>query len=753
MFTEVFMTVSIILYVLFSALIIGLAVLGFTKGTVHGAVCVLRTLASALLAFLFVRLIALIIPADKILAIVSGAMSNGSGAITAAAVSLIGAAIFSVILPFIFGILFLLFFVVLIAPSRALTRLINKKIEAAKAANREKSLPEDTRSLSAFPADKVGGATVRVIDAFLIAVFVLMPFSGIFYTLSDGIDSVLEAAEKYELEISDSVDISEIRDEISDKTSDVGDNLFMRLSYSAPMKSFYSVVGASKGSDFKNGNELDQTLKLCSKLVCLTADLDDYGSSQIDAVNSIGTYVSQSYFHSIVAANLVSEVSSELIESSSSELNDSPFSAVLMPLIYGLKNSTPENIGPNLTTFSVIAAEIIDSGVLSDMDNAENMLANEDFLVIVITSVLENEHLRDTTAEMINSSLCDIILKINENASISDMKVLVTSENFENIDVKAEAKVIAHVISTSYKASSVFMDEFVMSNPDVYDSMKRLGAALDDARESKILSEIMDSFVLSVVGSSKLTNSPDKLTAIVNAHLGDEGLSYENLFSSTASLMKIFESSKNSEKDDAVVSISVALEQLTSTLDPVTSQILKEFVSAAPELFYNSTADGDVTDAETEESGGQKLVNLFISKLISGEITDDDYDREAKALDYAVRLVTMKDSDGISSVKDVYGTSDGMNEMITLFIDSKITADAITELAYDEHGNLNQDALNIAADFDSEDERVFIAESESIYREKAAQDDTDISTIRSNLIAVASIFGMDITENIDSWNN
>lgn len=70
-----------------------------------------------------------------------------------------------------------------------------------------------------------------------------------------------------------------------------------------------------------------------------------------------------------------------------------------------------------------------------------------------------------------------------------------------------------------------------------------------------------------------------------------------------------------------------------------------------------------------------------------------------------------------------------------------------------KHGNLNQDALNIAVDFDLEDERVFIAESESIYREKAAQDGTDISAIRSNLIAVASIFGMDITEKIDSWNN
>lgn len=749
------MTVSIILYVMVSILIIGLTALGFSKGTVYGAVCVLRTLASALLAFLLVRLIVLIIPADKILAIVSGTVSSGSGAVTAAAISLLGAAIFSVILPFVFGILFLLFFVVLIAPSRALFKLINKKIEAVKEAkqkNHEK-LPEDSHSISAFPADKIGGAAVRAIDALLIAVFVLMPFSGIFYTLSNGVDSILEAVEKYELDISDSVDVSEIRDEISDKTAAISDNLFMRLSYSAPMKSFYSVVGASNGSDLKNGNELDQTLTLCSKLVCLTADLADYGNAQIDAVNCIGSYVSESYFHSIVAANLVSKVSEEIIESSSEELIESPFAAVVVPLIYGLKDSTPENIGPNLTTFSAIAEEIIDSGVLADMENAENMLANEDFLTIVITSVLENEHLRETASEMINCAIGEIILSINENASVSDMKLFVTSENFEDINVKDEVKIIARVISTSYKASFVFTDEFVMSNPDVYDSMKLLGAALDDAHESNILSEIIDSFVLSVVGSSKLTNSPDKLTAIVKAHLGDDGLSYENLFSSTASLMRIFESSKNDANDDSVSIIADALEQLNSTLDPVTSEIIKEFVSAAPELFDKSLNASDDASTEKKESGSQELINLFISKLSSGEITDENYEREAKALNYAIKLVTMKGSDGISSVKAIYGTSDGMNEMIVVFIDSKITADAINELAYDEHGNLNPDALNIASDFDSEDERIFIVESENVYREKSAQDDTDIKTIRNNLIAVASIFGIDITEKIDSWNN
>ncbi len=746
------MTVSIILYILFSALIIGLTVLGFSKGTINGVVCVLRTIVSALLAFSVVRLIALIIPADKILAIVSGTVSNGSGAITAAAVSLIGAAIFSVILPFVFGILFLLFFLVLIAPSHALIKLINKKIEAAKA-EKQKNLPEDFHNTSAFPADQVGGAAIRAIDALLIAVFVLMPFSGIFYTLSNGIDTVLESAEKYELEISDSVDISEIRNEISDKTSAVRDNLFMRLSYSAPMKSFYSVVGASNGSDFKNGNELDQTLTLCSKLICLTADLSDYGNAQIDAVNSIGAYVSESYFHSIVAANLVSEVSSEIIESAPAELTDSPFSAIIMPLIYGLKDSTPENIGPNITTFSSIAEEIIDSGVLADMENAENMLANDDFLVIVITSILENEHLRDTTSEMINSAIGDIILRINESASVSDMKVLITSENFENINVNDEARIIAHIISTAYKTSYILTDELIISNPDVYDSMKFLGAAIDDACESKILSEILDSFVLSVAGSNKLTNSPDTLTAIVKAHLGDDGLSYENLFSSTISLMRIFESSKNDANDDSVTAISEALEQLNSTLDPVTSQIIKEFISAAPELFDASLKNDGSASSEKEESGSQKFINLFISKLSAGEITDDNYEREAKAINYAIKLVTMKDSEGISSVKDIYGTSEGMNEMITVFIDSKITSDAINELTYDENGNLNQDVLNIASDFDSDDEKIFIAESEIVYREKAAKDGADTKTVRNNLIAVASIFGIDISEKIDSWNN
>ncbi len=740
-----FMTFSIILYIAVSALIIGLGFRGFKKGIIHGAVGVLRTVVSASLALGIARLIAILIPVDKILTLLSGLTENSSGVLLVAVSCLFAASALSIMLPALFGILFSLFYMALIVPSRMLTDFINKKIEEKKASKPEKDASSPKSIAANFPVEKVCGVAIRVLDAVLIATLIMLPFAGCFYTLTNGINDILEAADEYNLEL-ENIKPSKIRKNLASATSDVSDNIFLRFSYAAPMKSLYALIGAPKGSTVNNGNELEQTLELCAELVSLSTDLTDYGSEQIDAINYIGTYVSESYFHGVVAANLVSEVSAEIVKEASSTFTDSPFSAVIVPLVYSLKDSTPENIGPNITTFSAIAAEIIDSGVLADLDNAENMLANEDFLVVVITKVLENEHLHDTAAEIMNSSIADIVLSINSGADVSSMKIFVRAKDFDGIKASKEAKIIAKIISSAYKASSVLSGDFTLADADIADSLRLLGSALDGARESQILSDVTDSLVLSVLGSAKLTGSPETLVQIVENHLDDEGLSFENIFSSTASLMGIFESGKNSEGADAVAAIEKALKTLTSTLDPVTTEIIKEFVAASPELFGGSKSD------TSEETGSQKLINLFVSKISDGEIAEDEYECEATALNYAIKLVSMRDNDGIASVKSVYGTSEGMNEMITVFVDSAITSDAIAELAYDENGNLTPDALDIASDFDSEDEKTFITESEAVYREKAAAG-ADMERVGNNLTAVGAVFGINLTDMILSWQN
>lgn len=766
------MTLSIILYVAFSLLIIGLAVRGFFKGPINGAVGVLRTLISAAAAFGLVRLIAFLLPASKILAAASALIDSDAGFLITAVASLSGALICSALLPFVFGLLFCLFYILLIVPSRTLAKAIDTSIAKKKSV---KSNPEPSESTETaenadtingkakkrFPFAKVGGSLIRIVDAVLIAVIVLLPFSGIIYTFTDGIDAILTSAEDSKLEIeadfvlfgedltnkSGKIDFSKAHDVLNEKTSPVCDNLFLKLSYIAPFKSLYSVMGASEGSNIAEGNEISQTLELCSDLVYLAKPLNEYGNDQIKAIDGIGTYISGSYFHSEVAANLVSQVSSELLEDDEA-LKDNGLSMILVPLLEGLAESTPETIGANVETLSVVASELIESGVLADTENAANALANEDLLAIVITEVLGNDHLRTTASEMVNSALAEVITQLDEDADVEKLKV-----DFDSVDkdeIKEEAAILARLISRAYSAS-VALDGGTLSDVDVAEAVKLLGISLDDARKSELLSETTDELIMAVIDSGKLGNSADGLSEIVEKHLDDDGLSYANLLSSVAELFKILDTCKDDNKTNNVADITAALESLTSTLDPVTSAIIKEFIEASPELFgVGSEDDGDgEISASTQNS--QKIVNVFVDKLSSGEISEDEYEREAKALDYAIMLVTMKENEGISSVKDVYGTPEGMNEMITMFIDSEITSDAIKEIAYDEDGNLTYDALDIAADFDKDDEESFLIQSEMIYHAKSVSGDSDMDTVRENLITVAAVFGIDIKSHIDSW--
>lgn len=766
------MTVSIILYVVFSVLIIGLAVRGFFKGPINGAVGALRTLVSAAAAFGAVRLIAFLIPAGKILAAASALIDSDAGFLISAVASLSGALIYSAVLPFVFGLLFCLFYIILIVPSRALTKAIVNAIEKKKSASKESvetsaqtAEPENfaAKPKKRFPFAKVGGALIRTVDAVLIAALVLLPVSGIVYTLTDGVDAVLASAEEAKLavnaeltlfgeKLSDSdgtLDFAKTRDVISEKTAPVCGNLFMRLSYISPLRSLYSVLGASEGSNTAEGNEITQTLKLCSDIVYLAKPLAEYGDDQIEAIGGIGTYISGSYFHSTVAANLVSEVSSGLLDDPDAFENNS-LSMILTPLLEGLSESTPETIGANVETLSVVASELIESGALADIDNATGALANEAFLTVVITEVFENEHLRNTASEMVNAALAEVIVQLDEDADVDKLKI-----NFDSVDedeIETEAEVLARLVSRAYKASEL-LGGGSLADSNVADAVKLLGAALDDAKKSELLSDTTDTLIMSVIDSGKLGNSAEGLSEIVKKYLDDEGLSYENLLSSVAELVRIIETCKDDDKTNNVADITSALESLTKTLDPVTSAIIREFIDASPELFGMTSDSAESGDAETSESveSSQKIINVFVDKLSSGEITEDEYEREAKALDYAVTLMTMKENEGISSVKEVYGTPDGMNEMITMFIDSEITSDAIKAIAYDEDGNLTYDALDIAADFDEDDEESFLIQSELIYHAKSVSGDSDMDTVRENLITVAAVFGIDIEEHINSW--
>jgi len=202
----------------------------------------------------------------------------------------------------------------------------------------------------------------------------------------------------------------------------------------------------------------------------------------------------------------------------------------------------------------------------------------------------------------------------------------------------------------------------------------------------------------------------------------------------------------NSSSTQNMTELANTLRKLSGAFDPTTSAIIKEIINDSSVLNMNMISGG--SDEKTAST--QKLLNVFVDQLASGNISDEEFEKEAKAVDYAMQLINASSSED-SSVKDVYSDPEGMQEMISTMAESKIAAESIKAIAYDEQGNLTPDALELSSSLDDNDIETLKSECETYYKAELAKSDADVETIDNNLKAIAAILGQDITEDINSW--
>jgi len=97
--------------------------------------------------------------------------------------------------------------------------------------------------------------------------------------------------------------------------------------------------------------------------------------------------------------------------------------------------------------------------------------------------------------------------------------------------------------------------------------------------------------------------------------------------------------------------------------------------------------------------------------------------------------------------------------MIDVMTDSQITSAAINEIAYDEEGNLTEDALEISSSVTEEDKEDFKEKCEEVYNTKLDEFSADKTeeeiaeykeTLKTNMSSLASIFGESL--DFDSWD-
>ena len=147
--------------------------------------------------------------------------------------------------------------------------------------------------------------------------------------------------------------------------------------------------------------------------------------------------------------------------------------------------------------------------------------------------------------------------------------------------------------------------------------------------------------------------------------------------------------------------------------------------------------------------------------MASEDFTEEELEKEAKALDYALKLVKASTDrseaeGGMSSgqIKDIYNDDpDGIKDMVESMAESKLTTAAIKSVAYDENNNLTQDALNLTEKVDKEDIETIKEKCKEYYVENVPDmNEEEKATLKENIKAIAAIFGEDITSDISEWD-
>ncbi len=642
----------------------------------------------------------------------------------------------------------------------------DEKSSAEKAKKPKKSDEEIARSRDRRQKvfNRLGGAGIRACAAALSVSIFLFPVMSLFFTFADGVILIANTANEIdpEINVGDSIDIldynltdrhgnldfAEIDDMIDHVFDPIYGNIYLSMSYSAPMRFAHAVMAAVPGSNVFAGNEIAQAFALVANAIYLVVELGDYGDDQIEAITHISNYISESEFHSNIVAELISAAAENMLDEG--DLSEDEETAMLIiPLLEELEDVTSKTIADDVRTLGSIITTMIDYEIFSDISKGGDLIesfSDEDFLYDILSAINENDDFRSMIPSLISMSVSSLTEelgsagdKINLDSDIDELSAK---------ELRREAEIIS-VLLKDVNTISTAMSGDSYSNSEMTDEVRALGKTLDTAIDSLLIGGAVKDLFVSILDSDMFGEESAEIARVVKNHI-DEDISIENLIVAIQKFTVILENYKSSGANDNTV-LANSMRELSSSLDGTTAVIIKEIINET-DIFDSSSGEGEGT-SDTSTDAMKTVMNVFVDKLAAGEISDDEYEKEAKALDYTMQIVDTASSGGVDGIKHIYGDADGMDEMVSTIVTAKITSTSVSEIAYDDEGNLTNDALEISSGVDDEDRAQLIKSCKNTYITEASQPDADVALLETNLKAIASIFGEDITDDIVDWRN
>ena len=789
-------TISLIATIVIALAVIGTSFFGLRRGWKRMLVTVGRTLCAIPLAYLTAKLLEMLLPMESIFDALVQPLLNGddfwSDLFSASPTlhSFLSYLPAALVTPTLFVLLFGIFDLLLLIPAHFVNKAIEKK----------------------FPAPTEGkgkvinmwtGVGVKLANSVIVMMIVLLPLSGLVATLGNGIYEVRHAFEESnaEFEIKNNrgeivydLNANELDSLVGEFVDPIAKNPIFVMSANPLFRLMYTNLTEVNlhGDNAFLDKELQDIFTLAADCACFFTDPDGYGDSQKLALDHMIAYVADSKYKTMIASEMLSEMANSWKRGDAfmgmEKPGDEHAMIIINPMIDILSESTPEAVKDDLTTFSDILCIMIDYDMQvsiiealdtknSDTTSLIKDIANSEMLGDILEEIYENEDYHDMIQPVIKVFFRTVLDSFVDEASIhiSDAPPELNAQQIreEGIYIAAMLLDVMDFVDSMPENQNEYTSLELVTELNV----KALGKFYDDSQHSLLLGEgIKETFV--AILSSDMLSGIEAIGAILTDHIeNDDDLNMEKMLTATQELANIFKTYENGAGTTDMKALTKSLSSLINSVDEPTAQIINEMIDSG--AFGSTVVNSESNDKVTH------MIGTVINSMSKMEnLTDEELEKEAKAIDYIMKIANAsapkKDTseggesenpgeggesggDTINDLKNIFaGEGDNADEMVDVILSSKIASEAITEIAYDEEGNLNKDALEISESVNAEEKEAIIDSVEKYYKEAAAEKNNgemteeeiqeELETLKTNINAIAAIFGEDLTEELLKWD-
>ncbi|MBQ8388727.1 MAG: hypothetical protein IJX46_07360 [Clostridia bacterium] len=626
--------------------------------------------------------------------------------------------------------------------------------------------------------DRLAGAGIKLVTSFFVAIVCFLPLSCFLTTIGDGITEIEKAMadSKAEFVISEesqlvndtdgnTIDVSKINSESLGQLNDafvkpIVQNPIIAMSANPLSHALYTNLTQITVDDTRCylDEELSNVFSLVADMTYLFVEPETYGDPQKEAVDNIIGYVSNSEFKCAIAADVLKGLGDAWARGESfmgiSKPEAESAEIIVTPLIDILSKSSPEAVVNDLETIGEILILVIDYDlpptIMNTLDTKEtqpliDQIADGEFIGELYCELYGNEDYKVMIEPVVTVFFRSLLSSFGVDEHT--LGVAETPENLTREDLMEEGRLSAQMIKDGLKFIESIPDGEASADPLMLIAaldMESLGALYNNAESSVFIGEGFHHTIIAILDSPTFDNIRP-ICDILVSHIEKGDIDITKLLISTQQLASILVNYQNGNGSTNMLELSQSLATLITSVDEDTATVISEML--------NSGAFG-----ANLLMGGDNKVSAMLSNVITAiagmeNLSEEQLQKEAKAIDYMMKIAnTATNIDSTEELKSVFeAEEDNAIELVETMLTSEISVTAINAIAYDENGNLNEDALELSESLKEEDKEQVVDSIETYYKENATEENRE--AIQKNINAIASIFGTDLTEDFAKWDS